>query len=191
MNAHDQPYKPSALLGAAVRFTCEEYRQLRKHSLIDEDTELLDGLVIHKTRETPLKASLLESVVSRLEARGRDGLQFRYGQTLRVGRSELRPDLAVIDGTDRVYRVNSPTTAFLIVEVGIVADIDRSKAGVYASADVDEYWIIMPAEKTVEVYSRPIDSKYEQCQVYSDGQSVHSATMPEIWMEAAKLFENA
>ena len=189
MNRHDQPYSPAALLGAAVRFTCEEYRQLRKHGLISEDTELLDGLVIHKTRETRVKASLLETVVSRLEARGRDGMQFRYGQTLRVGQSELRPDLAVIDGTDRVYRVNSPTTAFLIVEIGIVADIDRSKAVVYASADVDEYCIIMPAEKIVEVYSRPGEKRYEQCQVYTEGQSVHSATMPEIWMDSAALFE--
>lgn len=189
MNAHDQPYKQSALLGAAVRFSCEQYRQMRKLGLVSEDTELLDGLVIHKTRETPVKASLLETVVSRLEARGRDGLLFRYGQTLRVDRSELRPDLAVIDGTDRVYRVSSPTTAFLIIEIGIVADIDRSKAGVYASADVDEYWIIMPAEKSVEVYSRPGDHRYEECQVYSEGQSVHSTTMPEIWMDAATLFE--
>ncbi len=190
MTAHNQPYNPSALLRAAVRFSCEEYRQLRKLGLISEDTELLDGLVIHKTRETPLKTCLLDTVVSRIETRGRDGLQFRHGQTLRIDQSELRPDLAVLDGTDRVFRVNSPTTAIFIIEIGFAADIDRSKAAVYASADVDEYWIIIPTEKTIEVYSRPDGREYAQCEVYSDGQAIHSATMPELWIEAASLFEN-
>ncbi len=70
--------------------------------------------------------------------------------------SEPEPDLAIVAGTEFDFRDSHPTTAALVVEVAISSlELDRVKALIYAEAGVEEYWIVCPEEKRVEVYRRP------------------------------------
>ena len=71
-------------------------------------------------------------------------------------RSEPEPDIAVVKGEVRDF-VDHPTTAVLVVEVsGTTLRFDRRKGGLYARANVPEYWIINLGDREIEVRREPM-----------------------------------
>lgn len=71
--------------------------------------------------------------------------------------SEPEPDVAIIAGQVRDYIDVHPSTAVLVVEVADTSlAYDRStKASLYASADIQEYWIVNLSGRCLEVHQQP------------------------------------
>ena len=71
--------------------------------------------------------------------------------------TDPEPDLAVIKGSVRDYSGQGLTAAELIVEVSdtTYAYDRREKASLYASAGVEDYWIIRLKTRELEVYRQP------------------------------------
>jgi Uma2 family endonuclease len=85
------------------------------------------------------------------------------------GESDPEPDVAVTEKNFRDY-AEHPTTALLVVEVADMSlALDRRKAGLYALAGVQEYWIVNVSARRLEVYRSPqADSGSEFGAAYSD-----------------------
>ncbi|HEX2437587.1 MAG TPA: Uma2 family endonuclease [Methylomirabilota bacterium] len=66
-------------------------------------------------------------------------------------------DLAIVRGTPRDRRAQHPTTAALVVEIADSSvRLGRGlEARVHARAGIADYWIVHPADGTVEVYRDP------------------------------------
>ena len=82
-----------------------------------------------------------------------------------------------------------PTTAALVVEIAVTsAAEDRSLATLYASAGVEEYWIVLPMERRIEVYRRPESGTYlDQSHVEGDA-TLECGSLPRIHVRLVELF---
>ena len=59
--------------------------------------------------------------------------------------SEPAPDISVVQGTLKNYFDSHPTAAQLVIEVAVSGtEFGQEKRKVYASAEVPEYWIVVP-----------------------------------------------
>src|SRR5262249_17557110 len=82
-------------------------------------------------------------------------------QTFPIPASHLgtapEPDVAVIPGSPRTY-TSHPTTAALIVEVSdaTLFDDTTTKAEMYATAGVTDYWVLDVANRQLHVFRDPV-----------------------------------
>src|SRR5205823_3223181 len=82
----------------------------------------------------------------------------RLQQPLSLGElSDPEPDVAVVAGVPRDYAAAHPTTALLVVEVAEASlRYDRhQKASLYARYGIQDYWIINPADRQLEIFRDP------------------------------------
>jgi len=65
------------------------------------------------------------------------------------------------------------------VEVSVTsAALDRENASLYAEAGVAEYWIVLGAERQVEVYRQPENGVYRQQRLYAAGETLPCESVP-------------
>lgn len=72
--------------------------------------------------------------------------------------SEPEPDVAVVPGTIRDYSGEHPARPVLVVEVAESSlRLDRQrKAGLYARARLEDYWILNLVDGVLEIYRQPV-----------------------------------
>lgn len=88
-----------------------------------------------------------------------EGAYLRNQQGFDIGtRNDPGPDLAVVTGSPRDHATRTPTTALLIVEVSdstLYFDT-TTKAELYATAGVLDYWVIDLEHRLLLVYRDPV-----------------------------------
>src|SRR5207244_9525281 len=119
------------------------------------------GIVIEKMSKSPLH-SIVASLLYRLILRQLPaGFIAWKEEPLSFVDSEPEPDVSVVRGSERDFACAHPQTAELVVEVAVSsATLDRENASLYAEAGVKEYWIVLAAERAVEVYRNPTGGRY-------------------------------
>lgn len=178
-----------AVRHAAFRVSVDFYQQLGQLGLLDQDVELLDGVIVRKMPKSPLHsfligrlADLLSSVLGRL-------LFLRLEQPLATSTSAPEPDLAVVQGRREDFFSTHPPTAELVIEVAISsADLDRHKVAIYAAANVREYWLIEPEAGRVTVFRRPADGLYHETLVFDGEATVTSSAVPGFAVRLPELY---
>jgi len=125
----------------------------------EERLELIGGEVIAKV--TPQRTPHATAVSLAAEALGRafpSGHHVRVQLPLALGpHNEPEPDLAVVIGSARDYKVQHPATAVLVVEVAdTTLRLDRGKkASLYARAGIGDYWLVNLQDGVLEVHREP------------------------------------
>ena len=147
--------------------------------MIPAKTELLEGVIIKKMTKSPFHTYSLNLLYKFFSARLPEGYLIRKEDPLTLSASEPEPDLAIVKGTLQDFKIAHPNHAELVIEVAISSlDLDHKKTEIYAAAGITEYWIIIPAEKKVEVYSNPMAGKYEIVTVYGENESINTRYGP-------------
>jgi Uma2 family endonuclease len=110
--------------------------------------------------------------------------------THRASQSELEPDIAVVQGKPNDHRDAHPTTAELIIEVAIASvELDRAKGAVYAEVGVPEFWIVLPDERAIEVYTSPSAQGYQQMRRHEDvAAPLTTIVFPQLSITPRDLF---
>jgi Uma2 family endonuclease len=155
--------------------------------------QLFDGLLIM----SPAPSILHQLVVQRLaQALGQyeEGLVFTSPVDVRLGPARvLQPDIVFVarerygilgkqeieGATDLVVEILSPSTGHY--------DLTR-KRRIYEESGVREYWIVDPAERTIEVLALSDDGYRTAARVRGEGR-VASALLDGFGVDAAKLFD--
>ena len=110
--------------------------------------------------------------------------------------TEPMPDIAVVAGKTRDFKDAHPKSAALVIEIAESSvDHDRNvKAGLYAQAEVQDYWILNLIERRLEVYRHPIaDTKsktgysYAEKLIFSEGDSVSPIAKADVTIAVADL----
>jgi Uma2 family endonuclease len=158
----------------------------------DERVELLDGLIVAMTPQSPWHASTVSRIHSVLQSRLPARTYIRIQSSFRVDDSCVpEPDLAVVPGTFEDYCYEHPAEAHLIVEVGYTSLIqDRiTKAAIYARAGIPCYWVINLRDLCVEEFRQPNPrtSTYAIVERRSGEQTCAIDAFPALRFRAADL----
>jgi Uma2 family endonuclease len=145
-------------------------RMVASGALEGEHIELLDGLVVDVSPQSPSHAATLEALGEHFAP---SGPRLRVQSPLRIPPDcELEPDIALL--ARRPPAGEHPSTALLVVEVAITSHrLDRSrKAERYAAAGIPNYWLVDVPGRAVEACTRPGQHGYERCKAYGEGSIV-------------------
>ncbi|HET6575653.1 MAG TPA: Uma2 family endonuclease [Fimbriiglobus sp.] len=141
------------------RWTIEQYRELGKLDVFQGvRTMLIDGEIYTMVMPNPPHDTALALTEEWLRTAFPTGHHVRTQKGFNIGtRNDPGPDLAVVPGSIRDYATQTPTTAVLIVEVtetSLFTDT-TTKAELYATAGVPDYWVIDLENRRLLVYRDP------------------------------------
>src|SRR5262249_40534956 len=141
------------------RWTRSEYDRLVQLGVLDDELVGLGGghLVVAEPQGS-YHASALGAAGRALRALLPHGWLVRIQMPVALDdQSGPEPDLAVVSGEWADYRTSHPSRPVLVVEVAESSlSFDREdKGGLYARADIRDYWIINLVDRLLEVYRDP------------------------------------
>lgn len=141
------------------RWTLTEYRKLADAGLLDGmNTILIDGEVLVMPNPKPPHDTALTKTYRFLERVCPAGHYVRNQQSFDVGTAnDPGPDLAIVPGSEDDYDTLPPTAALLIAEIGSssLALDPTTKAELYATAGVPEYWVVDVEHRQLVVFRDP------------------------------------
>ena len=102
--------------------------------------------------------------------------------------SEPEPDLSVVAGSRDDYQEH-PKTAALVVEIAVSSVAgDPGIPSLYAAAGVQEFWIVIATNRTVEVYRQPVGDWYGHTSTFGPQDTLVCESLPGRAAELANLF---
>jgi len=180
-------------------WTRTEYDRLIERGVLGEDEgiELIGGqMIVAEPKNTPHSTSVTLTAEALRIAFG-PGWVVRQQDPLALGDdSEPEPDIAVVQGSARDYRLQHPTRPALVVEV---ADVSlrfdrRDKASLYARGGIDDYWIVDLRHRALELHRRPVRAprarfgwRYAELRVFHAGEIVAPLAKPDATIAVADL----
>lgn len=157
----------------------------------DERIELLEGLLVPKSPQSPDHADLVQWLTNTLVRLVGPDYEVRPQLPLTAGAtSEPEPDLAIVPAGRA--RHAHPKTAILVIEVARESlRKDRLlKSVLYAGAGVPEYWIVNAEGRSVEVHRDPDapSRRYGTVQTLRLGETLTSAVLSRVRIDLRELF---
>jgi Uma2 family endonuclease len=156
---HPAAPPPQANGSTRKRWTIAEYRQMARAGLLDgKRTILIHGEVRTMPMAAPPHDIALNLTAAFLASVCPPGHHLRNQQSFNVGtENDPGPDLAIVPGSIRDYTTDAPTKALLVVEVAASSLLEdtTTKAELYATAGVPDYWVIDLEHRQIIVFRDP------------------------------------
>jgi Uma2 family endonuclease len=173
------------MMAGIRRSSVNEYHRLIELGILTEDDnlELLDGYLVHKTAGNPPHDAAIQKGTKRWLRILPSGWDLRVQSAVTLTDSEPEPDFAIVRGDEQAYLVRHPMAADigLLIEVSdstLLGDRD-DKGRIYSRASIDCYWIVNLPDRLIEVYTMPsgptADPKFAKRVDYRDGDSISLA----------------
>ncbi len=181
-----------------VRWTVDEYYKMGEVGLFDDrKVELLAGEINemppigpdHWTGTTRLTALFVRLFSDQFLVSCQNPLRLNDD-------TEPEPDFVLVEGDLNDFTDHIPTTAALVVEVSFstLGDDRTVKAGLYARAEIAEYWIVNLVDEQLEVHRAPqvkpdgaFGFGYNDVTIYQRGQSLAPLCAPQTMVAVADL----
>lgn len=160
--------------------TVSEYHKMAEVGILDEDDriELINGEIIEMSPIGSLHTSHVKRIM-RLFHRLSTGDEFLVSvqDPIQLGRhSEPQPDLALLRYQEDFYEKKHPQPEDIILVVEVADSsigYDREvKRPLFASVDIQEFWIVNLEAGQVEVYKKPVNGDYASRQDFKRGDTI-------------------
>ena len=169
--------------------TVAQYHQFPEFNENGRRTELIRGIVFEKMSKSPLHTGIASALYDLIRPQVPSDFWLRKEEPLTLRDSEPEPDLSLVRGSRAEFAASHPATAALIIEIAVSsAAEDRSLASLYAEAGVEEYWIVLPVERKVEVHRRRQNGTYLDRAVVEGGATLECASLPAVRVRLSELF---
>jgi Uma2 family endonuclease len=171
------------------RFNIGEYYQLGELGILDQRTELIEGIIINMEPIGPWHASIVDTLNQAFAEQARNRFRVRVQQPIDLRpQSQPQPDIVLCRPVLYRDRHPEPADIFLVVEVAdTTLDLDLGqKRDLYAAARVPEYWVIDVQGKKLTRFARE-GADLAECPV--PGAKLSSATLPDVTIDLTALFE--
>ena len=193
-----KPPAPTSTGWESFRWTIAQYRDLGKTGCFDNvKTMLIDGEIFTMVMPRPPHDTALALSMVWLQSVFGHGYYVRIQMGFDIGTAnDPGPDIAIVTGSIRDYATRTPTTALLVVEVSdsTLAIDTTTKAELYATAGVPDYWVIDLVNRQVIVYRDPQPlpaglgaTAYRTRQVYGSADRVSLLAVPTASILGADL----
>lgn len=161
-------------------WTREEYYKMAELGVLkpDERVELIGGRIVEMAPQHSPHFTAIRLIEEAMRAIFASNHEIRTQGPLDISpSSQPEPDVAIVRGAVRDYAKAHPTTAELVVEVSeSTLGYDRGeKASLYASAEIQDYWVLNLADRCVEIFRDPIPMAN---QPYGYGYRSHTHYFP-------------
>ena len=176
------------------RITRERYWELVADGTIgpEDRVELLDGVIVAISPPAAAHELALNQLSRRLFVGLAPNLSTRMQLPLEIGAcTTTEPDIAVVEGFAETYATANPTSALLVVEVAdsTVSQDRLTKGPLYAAAGIPEYWIVNVEESVIEVYTEPVNGRYQRLMKHGSGETVSPGAFPDVRVSVDELFK--
>ena len=171
------------------RTSVEDYRAFGEAGFLNEDVELLRGVIICKMPKSPLHEYIAHILRDLIASHIPPGFIVRHEAPLTIGNSEPEPDISVVKGRPLDWLTRHPRTAALVAEIAISSvSIDEEKAHIYAEAGIPEYWLIRPETRELDLYREPTADGYASRTTLRDGDTLCAVALPGIEFAVSDIF---
>ena len=170
--------------------SAHDYMSMAEIGLFDgHRVELINGDIITMPPISEAHAQSVDKVTTRMTVPLHQGFVIRCQNPFNAGENgRPEPDIAIVR-PESLSADQPPCEAVLIVEISkATLNYDRTtKASLYASLGIADYWIVNLVENQVEVCRQPIEREraefghdYASRQIYQRGQSIALLEVPEV-----------
>ncbi|MEH2060249.1 MAG: Uma2 family endonuclease [Nostoc sp.] len=174
-----------------AKWTVDDYhRMIAAGILSNRHVELLAGEIVEMTPETPIHYNTAKRSAKYLENLLAGKADVRFNGPITLQNSEPEPDIAIVRPQDSVYNNchPEPEDIFWLIEVAKTSqkkDLEL-KTKIYATALIQEYWVIDLSSKQVTVFRQPQNGQYFIQQVISEGV-ISPLAFPDIQISIEQL----
>jgi Uma2 family endonuclease len=175
-------------------FNVAEYYRMAVAGVFSEDdrVELIEGEIVEMNPIGSRHAACVGRLTKLLERLAGDRSIVWVQNPVQIDdSSEPLPDVALLKLRDDFYAQANPQAAdvLLLIEVADSSvEYDRDiKIPLYAESGVIEVWLINLPKETVEIYSRPLDGKYQETRLVKRGESISTKSIPTLTIEASAV----
>ena len=158
------------------------------NGLAPQRAELLEGVMVEKMSKSILHTQILTELLYALKSSLGEAFWVRPESPITIHDSEPEPDISVVSGKFSDYREH-PVTALLVVEISVstLAE-DRAMAAIYASAGVNEYWLVNATAREVEVFRGPEGGHYQKKDVVKADRFLSCQALPGVSLNLMDLW---
>lgn len=148
-----------------AKWSVEDYHRMVEAGILQgRHVELLAGEIVEVSPETPIQYTTAKRGAKYLEDLLSDRADVRFNGLITLFDSEPEPDIAIVRLPESAYsdRHPAPDDIFWIVEVAktsLQKDLEI-KAAIYATAQIQEYWVLSLSAKQMIVFRNPQGGKY-------------------------------
>jgi len=174
-----------------AKWSVDDYhRMIAAGILRDRRVELLAGEIVEMSPETPIHYNTTKRGAKYLEELLLGKADVRFNGPITLPNSEPEPDIAIVRLPESAYNDRHPgrDDIFWVVEVAktsLKKDLDI-KTSIYASAEIQEYWILDLSNRQMIVFREPQNGQYVTQQIISEG-AIFPLAFPDIQIFAERL----
>jgi len=170
------------------RFSIAEYYRLGELGLLDQRTELIDGIILDMEPIGPWHADILQILAHTFDQQACGRFSVRVQSPIDLGSvSQPQPDLVLCKVQRYRNRHPGPAQIYLVVEVAdTTLDFDLGqKRDLYANAGVPEYWVI---DAQARKLTRFLLAGTDLVERAVSGTSVSPEAFTDVSIDLAELF---
>ena len=148
-----------------AKWSVDDYHLMLQAGILrDRRVELLAGEVVEMSPETPVHYNTAKRGAKYLEELLLGQADVRLNGPITLSTSEPEPDVAIVRLPESAYndRHPEPEDIFWLVEVAktsLKKDV-ALKASIYATAGIQEYWVLDLSANQMIVFRDPQDGQY-------------------------------
>ncbi|MEH1936527.1 MAG: Uma2 family endonuclease [Nostoc sp.] len=157
-----------------AKWSVDDYHRMVEAGILrGRHLELLAGEIVEMSPETPIHYTTAKRGAKYLEELLSGKADVRFNGPITLSDSEPEPDIAIVRLPESSYndRHPAPQDIFWIVEVAktsLKKDLNI-KAAIYATAAIQEYWVLDLSTKQMIVLRNPQDGKYLEEHIIGEG----------------------
>jgi len=175
----------------SAKWSVDDYHRMIEADILgDRQVELLAGDIIEMSPETPLHYTTAKRGASYLERLLDGKADVRFNGPITLSNSEPEPDIAIVQPPDSLYcdRHPMPQDIFWVIEVAksSLQNDMTLKATIYATNNIQEYWIVDLSVPQLLVFRSPQNNQYPQPLVITNGV-ISPLAFPTVVIDVKRL----
>ena len=179
-------------MATSIKWSIDDYHLMIKSGVLDNrSVELIEGEIIEVSPESPLHRFTNDSVAQYLREQLAGQAKIFESHPITLGNSEPEPDISIVrlPNTNYLARHPYPEDIYWLIEISnttLEDDLNKKKK-IYASAGINEYWIIDLKNTELIVFREPSDNYYKRKNTLNNG-AIASLAFPDIEIQFNTLF---
>lgn len=176
----------SVLHAPTYRWTVEEYEELGRKGIFDEDdrVELLNGEIVIMSPIGVRHATAVTRLNNYLARKSRERFNVSPQNPFNLDEySQPQPDLTLLDPVcDKLPRHPEPAEIFLVIEVSdSTVRYDRQDKGpAYARRGIREFWLLNLDANCLEVFRDPEGETFRDTRTLGPGETIAPLAFPDL-----------